>query len=80
MSLCLLRRSRAPRLEGDGEQKDGIHGERGQVGGIEGAVHGLRQRAGGVDRQGLGHPQRLVDTFEDVGASTDPFGSTRTAE
>jgi hypothetical protein len=43
-------------------------------------VHGLRQRAGGVGRQGLGHPQRLVDTFEDVGASTDPFGSTRTAE
>ena len=73
MRLCLLRCSRTPRLEGDDEQQDGGQGERGQVGGIEGAVHGLRQRAGGVGRQGLGHPQRLVDTFEDRGRKHRSF-------
>ena len=49
----------------DENKKDGVDGQSGEVGGIEGAMHGRGQALGSVGWQGLGRPQRLVDAFHD---------------
>jgi len=75
--LRAVRRPRAPRHDGDGDEKDGVEGESAQVGGVEGGVHGLGQQVAGFGWQRLGQPQRRSIPSRTDGGS--PAGSTRTA-